>query len=59
MVKMRMMEPEKGLNAGFILLTFLNEQINNRFVAFACKYLTFDTLMKKQVLIIIMKSWEI
>lgn len=41
------MEPEKGLNAGFILLTFLNEQIDNRFIEFACKYLTFDTRMKK------------
>ncbi|QVK16795.1 dipeptidase PepV [Mycoplasmatota bacterium] len=41
------MEPNDGLNAGFILLTFLNEQIDNEFVKFACKYLTFDSRMKK------------
>ncbi len=41
------MEPNNGLNAGFILLTFLNEQIDNQMVKFACKYLTFDSRMKK------------
>lgn len=41
------MEPHVGLNAGFILLTFLNEQIDNDFVKFSCKYLTFDSYMKK------------
>ncbi len=41
------MEPNDGLNAGFILLTFLNEQMDNKFVKFACKYLTFDSRMKK------------
>ncbi len=41
------MEPNDGLNAGFILLTFLNEQIDHQFVKFACKYLTFDSRMKK------------
>jgi len=41
------MEPNDGLNAGFILLTFLNEQIDNQFVKFSCQYLTFDSRMKK------------
>jgi len=41
------MEPEKGLNAGFIILTFLNEYIDNDFVKFVSKYFTFDSKMKK------------
>jgi succinyl-diaminopimelate desuccinylase len=41
------MEPDDGLNAGFIILTFLNEHLDNDFVKFACKYLTFDSRMKK------------
>ncbi len=41
------MEPDDGLNAGFILLAFLNEHLNNKFVEFCCKYFTFDSRMKK------------
>ncbi|HEY8365068.1 MAG TPA: dipeptidase PepV [Haloplasmataceae bacterium] len=41
------MEPDLGLNAGFVLLTFLNEHLDNQFIQFACKYLTFDSRMHK------------
>lgn len=41
------MQPEKGLNAAFILLEFLNQEINNSFVKYMCDYLTFDDRANK------------
>lgn len=41
------MEPDDGLNAGFILLQFLNVHSNNKFVKFANEKLAFDSRAKK------------
>ncbi|MDF2699718.1 MAG: putative dipeptidase [Haloplasmataceae bacterium] len=41
------MEPDHGLNAGFILLQFLNIHFNNQFVKFAYERLAFDSRAHK------------
>ncbi|ERJ13618.1 dipeptidase PepV [Haloplasma contractile] len=41
------MEPDHGFNAGFILLEFLNERFDNKFVNFMNTYLTYDSRLKK------------
>lgn len=41
------MEPEKGLNAGFVLVEFLHKITNNKLVHFIHKYLSFDTRLTK------------
>jgi succinyl-diaminopimelate desuccinylase len=41
------MEPEDGLNAGFILCEFLNTVIENDFIRFMVNHITFDSRAKK------------
>ncbi|MCF7926943.1 MAG: dipeptidase PepV [Candidatus Izimaplasma sp.] len=41
------MQPNLGVNAAFLLADFLNEHINNEFLTYMNKYLTFDYLGKK------------
>lgn len=41
------MEPEDGLNAGFILAEFLGSVLNNRFVQLLVEHITFDSRAKK------------
>jgi succinyl-diaminopimelate desuccinylase len=41
------MEPDDGLNAGFILTDFLNTVLENRFLQFMVEYINFDSRAKK------------
>jgi succinyl-diaminopimelate desuccinylase len=41
------MEPNDGLNAGFILFEFLNEVLKHDFIDFCVKHLTFDSRANK------------
>jgi succinyl-diaminopimelate desuccinylase len=41
------MEPDDGLNAGFILCEFLNTVFDNDFIKFMAKHITFDSRAKK------------
>jgi len=41
------MQPNLGMNAAFILAEFLNENLDNTFIDYICKYLTYDHLAEK------------